>query len=399
MKKRILSLFFAAVMILSLLPVSASAASGLHGDTNGNGTIDVVLTVSEGTDEFYTPENSDEPLALRELHVPYFNLADYDLDGYYYNPNCYASASQPAGDEEMAEGVVTTMHVFIYATEVFMCGIDPQDAGSGLGADYIAGYGKPRKEGQFLSWTGNAGSSFMTFWNGSTNLNYFLDYQYPLGRPGWGSTSDQQALQDGVAIEVHLIRDQNVQGSQYGYFTDAAGVPDVGSVKEGSTMALTLYQTNSWYGGTNEPSPRANTEVYYINENDYSGDAVSKWTKLGNTDADGQIGIPATLEAGTYYIGALGKVMGGSELAPSVYRLEVKEARAVEQYGDADGDGAVTSKDATLVLQSVAQKEVSIDAAAADVDGDGVLTSKDASCILRYVAQTIKTFPVEGTIN
>lgn len=395
MKKRVLSLLFAAVMVLSLLPVSALADSDLHGDTNRNGTIDVILTISEGTDNFYEPETGEQ-LLLRELSVPYFDLARYDLEEYYYNPNCYADGCQSAGDATMAEGVVTTMHLFIYATEVFMCGIDPKGAGEGLGAEYIAGYGKRREEGQYLSWTGGAGSSFMTFWNNSTNLNYFLDYQYPLGRPGWGSTSDQQALQDGTAIEVHLIKDPNVQGSQYGYFADAAGAMDAGSVKEGGTLALTLYQTNSWYGGTNEPSPHTNTAVYAVNESEYCGEAVSEWTKIGDTDANGRIEIPATLEVGTYYIGALGKVMGGSELAPSVYRLTVEEARAVELYGDADGDGSVTAKDATLVLQAVAQKQVGIDTAAADVDGDGTLTAKDATCILRYVAKKITVFPAES---
>ncbi|MBQ0133836.1 MAG: dockerin type I repeat-containing protein, partial [Clostridiales bacterium] len=275
--------------------------------------------------------------------------------------------------------------------------VTSKDAGKGLVASYIAGYGQKRTDRHYLSWTGGVGSSFMTFWNDSTNLNYFLDYQYPLGRPGWGSTSDQQALQDGAAIEVHLIEDPNVQGSQYGYFTDADGVWDTGSVKEGSPLELTLYQTNSWYGGTNEPTLRSNAPVYCIHESEYGGDAISDWTKIGDTDANGRIEIPATLEAGTYYIGTPGKVIGGSELAPSIYRLTVREAYAVEQYGDADGDGVVTSKDATLVLQAVAQKEVEIDNAAADVDGDGVLTAKDATCILRYVAKTITIFPVEGT--
>lgn len=398
MKKKVLSLFMAFAIVISLLPASALADSGIYGDTNRNEKVDVTLTISEGTQGFYKTATGEQ-LILRELSVPYFDLALYDLEEYYYNPNCYADNTQIAGNADMAEGVVTTMHVFIYATEVYMCGIDPKNAGQGLGAAYIAGYGKPRKDGQYLSWTGGVGSSFMTFWNDSTNLNYFLDYKYPLGAPGWGSTSDQQALQDGVAIEVHLIDDPNVFGSQYGYFTNPDGVIDKGSVKEDSPLELTLYESNSWYGGSREPSLRSNTTVYFINENEYDGEAISEWTKIGNTDANGKIEIPASLKAGTYYIGALGKVVGGSELAPAVYRLTVKEARAVELYGDADGDGSVTAKDATLVLQAVAQKQVRIDSEAADVDGDGILTAKDATCILRYVAKTIPIFPVEETIN
>ncbi len=235
----------------------------------------------------------------------------------------------------------------------------------------------------------------MTFWNNSTNLNYFLDYEYPLGRPGWGSTSDQQALQDGAAIELHLIKDPNVQGSQYGFFADADNVRDFGFVTEGAGMALTLNTTNSWYGGTNDPSPLANASVYMIPQSDYDGAPITAWTSLGRTDANGRIEIPASMEAGAYFIGSPGRVVGSSERAPAIYVLNVTEARDVALYGDADGDGTVTAKDATLILRKVAQMPVDIDAAAADVDGDGSLTAKDATLILRYVAQAITSFPVE----
>lgn len=61
--------------------------------------------------------------------------------------------------------------------------------------------------------------------------------------------------------------------------------------------------------------------------------------------------------------------------------------------GDANGDGAITSQDASLVLQLVAKKILptaeGVKYDAADVNGDGVVTAQDASLILQYVAKKI----------
>ena len=56
--------------------------------------------------------------------------------------------------------------------------------------------------------------------------------------------------------------------------------------------------------------------------------------------------------------------------------------------GDADGDGTVTTKDATLIQRYDAMMSVgdSFDTAAADVDGDGKVTILDATLIQRYLA-------------
>ena len=64
-------------------------------------------------------------------------------------------------------------------------------------------------------------------------------------------------------------------------------------------------------------------------------------------------------------------------------------------YGDVDGDGYVTSIDATQVLLYVAQKIQEIRVTEADVDGDANITSMDATEILLYVAKKITEFTVE----
>jgi len=387
MKKRVLSLFLVVLLVAAILSPQAFAASKLQGDTNKNGTVDVFLSISEGTQNFYETKTGKR-IVQEQLHVPYFDLALYGLEHYYYNPDCYTGSTQQAGTKLTADGVVTTMHVFIYATEVFMCDIDPEDAGTGIGSKVIS---------EYISWGQGAGSSFMTFWNGSTNLNYYLDYKFPLGREGWGSTSDQQALEDGSGIEIHLIQDEGVMGSQYAFLANEEGKWDFGTVKEGEELPLTLYRTlSASYGEPTNKTPIPDTGVYYILAEEYGGELVSQWNHIGDTDENGCITIPGTLEAGTYYVSAPGDVLGSSERGPAAYVLEVKSAKGVDLYGDADMDGYVTSKDATLVLQKAAETDVEIDSAAADVDGDGYVTSKDAAYILQYAAEIFTKFPIES---
>ena len=52
----------------------------------------------------------------------------YDLEEYYYNPYCYATADglpqsiQRAGTPEVAYNNITVMHAYIVATEIFCLG-------------------------------------------------------------------------------------------------------------------------------------------------------------------------------------------------------------------------------------------------------------------------------------
>ena len=389
--KKLLSLLLVCVLMLGMVPAVAYATgtnqeSGtLQGDTNKNGTVDVTLTISEGVDGFYTTEMGNQ-LFVQELNVPYFDLAIYDLEEYYYNPDCYTGSSQQAGTEATANGVVTAMHVFIYATELYVIGADEEDCGKG-NFDISP----------CISWTQGAGSSYMKFWNGSQNLNYYLDYEFPLAREGWGSTSDQQAMEDGTAINIHLIQDSAVTGSQYSYFTTEDGTKDKGQVTAGSETTLTLYRTNSSFNGTGAGSIRANKAVYYIAADEYGGETLKYWTLLGNTDENGQIIIPGTLTEGKYYISSMGEVSGSNEIAPAAFILTVKKDLGDIALGDANGDGTLNGVDAVLILKYAANTLGQADfyADATDVNGDGSVNGVDAVLILKYAAGTISKFSAE----
>ena len=370
------------------------SSNTLNGDTNKNGTVDVTMTISDGVDDFYDTPEQNKRLLVQELNVPYFDLALYDLEKYYYNPDCYTGTSQQAGTAQTAKNVVTTMHALIWATEVYVLGYEPGDAGKGYRGDYGA---EDLRAYINFDMDGGVGSTFMKFWNGSTNLNYYLDYAFPLGREGWGSTSDQQALSDGTAINIHLISSgSSASGSNYSFFEDASNQRDKTTVTQGEAPALTLYKTITNYGNATPTTTQTGVSVYYINTNEYYGQKVTEWTSAGTTDESGQITLPDTLEPGTYYVSSLGED-GGMQLAPAAFILTVQKDIGDVILGDVNDNGTVNSADAVLVLKQTAGNVTLSENGkqAADVNGDSIVNSKDAVLILKYTAGTITKFPIE----
>ena len=60
---------------------------------------------------------------------------------------------------------------------------------------------------------------------------------------------------------------------------------------------------------------------------------------------------------------------------------------AFEVNNDLDGDGMVTTADATLILQYLVGKDVELDPAAADRNGDGKVSIFDVVVFLRMLAE------------
>ena len=392
MKKKILSIFLAALMIVLMLPTVAFADETLQGDTDNSGTVDVYMTISEGQNGFYETYTG-EALFHALLKVPYFDIALYGLEEYYYNPDCYTGGTQEPGTKQSAEGVVTSMHVFIYATEKYMLGVEDENLGKGEYNDELF---------EWIGWSQGAGSSFMSFWNGSTNLNYYLDYMYPLGRPGHGSTSDQQALCDGSKIDVHLIKDKDVMGSRYSCFKTEDGTLDMAKITEGESITLTLQKTLSGYNSDTETEffeALPGVKTFYVAKEDYINQDVGTegWISLGTTDENGKVTIPSDLAAGTYYVSCLGEVIDNSERGPAAFILEVKESASEEKinYGDVNGDGEVGPVDAALTYASYnGVKELSKEQKeAADVNGDGEIAPVDAALIYALYNGKITEFP------
>ena len=401
--------------------------------------VTVNLTISEGYTKFHTAPGSNKVIMEEKLTVPYFDLSLYGLERYYYNPYCYLDANgnpqsqQKAGTPEIAYNKITLMHAYIVATEIYRLGYGAEKVGTGESYRADPTRFSSANPDAAVSWTQGPGSSFMDFWEHGTNMNYYQNYVYPLGAPGWGSTSDQILIEDGDDITLHLITGQG-SGSRFGVFTvnDADGkfqqtdIRDEITVDQGQKVKLTLYWTNTTGNYQTRYEKMANKKLvwapYGLQVSDVSqwlrtpfgdlsdlslNDPVSKESELGETamvtDDNGCITInTAGIQPGIYYIGALGGftegggadqsgfVSTGAEAGVSFFKLEIKPYDG--KLGDVDGDSYITGNDALQVLRCVAGQSVNINEAFTDVDKDGFITGNDALQILRYVAGGITSF-------
>ncbi|MBP3478014.1 MAG: DUF4465 domain-containing protein [Oscillospiraceae bacterium] len=255
-------------------------------------TVSVYLSVSHDA-QFVKPVASNKVLALQKVDVPYFDLSLYGLDMY--------KIPETSADY----GKVTAMHLYIYATEVFYCGIDKADAGKGyLYTQGILGT-------NVLTITGSAGSSYMNkFWGYDENLNYYLNYQYPT-YPGTtiGATSDRIVLSDGDVVTVGHFEN-------WAFYDDPTSVFNYITVNNGDTVVaknesvvLQVYRAGAdmGNGGSNTPV-NAQLDIYYAKAGTMTSGDVTAWTKLGTTDAEGKLTVTLTdFELGEYVFAVAGR--------------------------------------------------------------------------------------------
>ena len=383
-------------------------------------TATVHFSITEGEKEFHVAPNSEEIMLDMTFTVPYFDLSLYGLERYYYNPYCYVDeygnlrGIQQVGTPESAYDNITIMHALIVATELYYFEYDQAQVGKGTPYK-----NDPATFEAAISWTQNAGSSFMDFWDHGTNLNYYLNYEYPLGYPGWGSTSDQILIKDGDVLSVHMITG-NASGSRFGFFSDSSntsgGVKDYAELDQGEKVELTLYWTNTAGNYDTGYDTVAGRELYWIEEANAT-ENVTDWnrTDFGRnttaklvTDSKGKITISTVgLEPGVYYIAALGGesagggvdnagfVSNGMEIGPAVFKLIVNEYEG--KLGDVNNDTQITGLDVALIQQYVLKMSTEINEGIADVNGDGNVTGLDVALIQQYVLKMIDSFPAENT--
>ncbi len=373
-----------------------------------NVTTDLVITVEGVTkkvlkpvtvyfsfshdDQFESCEQSGQVMALKEVTVPYFDLALYGLEDFYFASEDYGPASgDPTGGpgsaldpgtKEFAYGKVTMFHLFIYATEVYYLGIDPADAGKGYLKDN--GLGTP-----IFNVTGSTGSTFLQeIWNYDLNLNYYLNNEYPLASAGWGSTSDQILLHDGDVVTLGHFTD-------WSFYSDSGAVfnhieTDIADPVQGDKVTMKIYRDGADMMGTYNTAHTLRTncpDVYCTLANNVTTGDVTQWTKVGTADENGTLVVDtSTLTPGEYIFSIPGQY--GNENpdvivgAPGGIRLTIHEKPAVK--GDIDGDGVIDVNDVMALFGAINSGD-DLDAAIADVNGDGVVDTFDVMALYEII--------------
>ena len=344
-------------------------------------------------DTFESCDESGETMALKKVTVPYFDLELYGLENFYFASENYGPASgDPTGGpgsaldpgtKEFAYGKITMLHLFIYATEVYYLGIDPADAGKG----YLANNGIMGTD--TFNYTGSTGSIFLqNIWNYDLNLNYYLNYEYPLASAGWGSTCDQILLREGDIVTLGHFSD----GS---FFNDTTSifnyiVADKTDPVQGDKIKLELYHAGADMYGTYNTAHTLidySPSVYCTPVNDIVSGDVTTWQYVGNAEADGSLVVDTSTLAPGEYIFALagqpGKENSGVICStPGGIRLTIHEKPVVK--GDLNGDGVIDSTDVMALFNAINSGD-DLDATVADVNGDGVIDARDVMALYNII--------------
>lgn len=335
--------------------------------------------------------DSGAVMALKEIKVPYFDLGLYGLEDFYFNSETYGDDGdgQPGSDllpgtAEYAYGKITMLHLFIYATEVYYCGIDESEAGKG----YL--YDENILGSDTMSITGSTGSSYLShFWGYDENLNYYLNYKYPLASPGWGSTSDQILLHDGDIVTMGHFTDWGFYQDDGGIFNFMQAGSVIGKVTatQGDKIKMTHMVAGASDAGNYETSHKPSTmeaAVYAIRLDELTDGDPTTWTLVATANKDGQFTIDTTGWVAGQYIVAVPGQHGKTETdaicsAPGAILVNLEKAAAV--MGDFNGNGVFDAMDVSAMMRALRNKDELTKAqlSVCDFDGDGAFTVVDLS--------------------
>ena len=276
------------------------------GEKQENSSVKVYFSVSDDAD-FDIQKGTQVPVALRKLTVPYFDLSLYGLEKFYLSSGHNENGVLIPGTAETAKNEVTMLHLFIYATEVLYFGVNENEAGKGyLKEQNILGT-------DALKITGTADSLYITgFWGMDQNFNYYLNYEYPMARPGWGATADQIVLMDDDVVTMGHFADWSffsdpTAGFNYLKVNGNMTQTEVNK-SEADSILLEVYRTksNDEYG-TEQIKLTGKHKLYYMPVLEIQGGKVTDWKYLGETEEDGNLKVNLMeIPEGDYLIAVAG---------------------------------------------------------------------------------------------
>lgn len=325
--KKLLALLLSLFMILSLIPTSAFAE--VHRAPASGDGVDVQFSFSHD-ENFVVAKNhgglSSKPMAKERVKLKYFDLANYGLEKFYFHNGSYGKDDEVKGTAETAKGHITLLHLYIYMAEVYYLGIDPDNVGEGALRDHIGT--------ELFSMSGKAGSMYLTsFLNFDSNLNYYVNGEFPQASEGWGATADQIELKDGDDVQIGHFSNTNFFGSKLAGFNALNCKEEVNAGEKLSITAERHWQDmmSSESSGTGI-FPSNVKELKVIKASDFTHEKLSECNALKTLDKneDGSFNLDTTgMTTGRYYIAMEGQKdpeQGKVVSTPAVAILDVTGA-------------------------------------------------------------------------
>ena len=303
--KKLLALLLSLFMILSLIPTSAFAE--VHRAPASGDGVDVQFSFSHD-ENFVVAKNhsgvSSTPMAKERVRLKYFDLANYGLEKFYFHTGSYGKDDEVKGTAETAEGHITLLHLYIYMAEVYYMGIDPDDVGQGALREKIGT--------ELFSASGKAGSMYLTsFLNFDSNLNYYVNGEFPQASEGWGATADQIELKDGDDVQIGHFTNTNFFGSKLAGFNALNCKEEVNAGEKLSITAERHWQDLMKPEGSGTGIFPSNvSKLSVIKASDFTHEKISECNafKTLNKKEDGSFELDTTgMATGRYFIAMEGQ--------------------------------------------------------------------------------------------
>lgn len=303
--KKLLALLLSLFMILSLIPASAFAE--VHRAPASADGVDVQFSFSHD-ENFVVAKNhsgvSSTPMAKERVKLKYFDLANYGLEKFYFHTGSYGKDDEVKGTAETAKGHITLLHLYIYMAEVYYMGIDPDDVGQGALREKIGT--------ELFSINGKAGSMYLTsFLNFDSNLNYYVNGEFPQASEGWGATADQIELNDGDDVQIGHFTNTNFFGSKL------AGFNSLNCKEEANAgEILSITAERHWQNLMNPEGsgtgifPSNVSKLSVIKASDFTHEKISECNAFKTLDKneDGSFELDTTgMATGRYFIAMEGQ--------------------------------------------------------------------------------------------
>ena len=315
--------------------------------------------------EYLTGNDADQTmLAAVPVEITWFDLADYGLEEFSVKSNGKV-VEQP-----------TMLHLLIRMVEQYR--LNGKTAANNTNE---------------LTVGGSFGSMFFTkFWDGTSNLTYYLNHTYAQMKPGIGATADYMTLENGDFIEVGLYSDPNYWESSecgYAYLAKPDGTAvDRLELTAREAQTLVLHRAGAdMRSGTPQDATLKNTKVYVTSDLSEADTDVTKWTELGTTNANAELTV-SFRKPGTYYVAAAGSSVSGPGVCVITVAADaVSDVEAtIDQLPDA---GDITTADAEQIKAARAAYDALTGAQQAQVNNLDRLTEAEATLAARRTEELI----------